>query len=269
MSRNFELLRRAGRAQALFEAPVELPAVVEEQLVTLSEKLRREDVADAAQPEVTQRQAAELTLTDIGHAELTKLVRRVFMFSNSHAPHVVSFSSITGSGSGEICLKAGEVLAAQGCGTVCLVDANLHSPRLHELAGVGRSPGLTDAMNEPRTIEHYAKRLGSGNLYIVPAGPPPVEGASFASDRMRARLHELTKQFDFILLDAPSGDSHTDAVLIGQMSDGLVLVLEANSTRRETARTTKTVLEAANVKILGAILNNRTFPIPEAIYHRL
>lgn len=265
MSRNFELLRRAGRAQALFEAPVVLPQGVEEELVTLSEKLRRDDVA---QPE-PQHQPVDLAPTDIGYAELTKLVRRVFMFSNSHAPHVVAFSSITGSGSGEICLQAGEVLAAQGCGTVCLVDANLHSPSLHQLAGVGRSPGLTDAMNEPRKIDHYARRLGNGNLWIVPAGPPPVEGAAFASDRMRARLHELTNQFDFILLDAPSGDSHTDAVLIGQMSDGLVLVLEANSTRRETARTVKDVLEAANVKILGAILNNRTFPIPASIYHRL
>ena len=265
MSRNFELLRRAGRAQALFESPIELPNIVEEELVGLREKLRADEVPRSATIQVSPPQS---TLSNIAHAELIKLVRRVFMFSNSHAPHVVSFSSVGGNGSGEICLQAGEVLAEQGCGTVCLVDANLQSPTLHHLAGIERSPGLTDAMNGSRPIQDYAVRMGNGNLWVVPSGPP-LEGATLASDRMRARLHELATQFDFILLDAPPGDSQTDAVLVGQMSDGLVLVLEANSTRRETAKTTKGVLEAAKVNILGAILNNRTFPIPEALYHRL
>jgi len=40
-------------------------------------------------------------------------------------------------------------------------------------------------------------------------------------------------------------------------------------TRRETARTAKEDLTAANVKILGAVLNNHTFSIPENLYKRL
>jgi protein-tyrosine kinase len=53
------------------------------------------------------------------------------------------------------------------------------------------------------------------------------------------------------------------------MADGVILVVEANSTRREMARTAKETFDDANVKLLGAILNNRTFPIPEALYRKL
>jgi Mrp family chromosome partitioning ATPase len=47
------------------------------------------------------------------------------------------------------------------------------------------------------------------------------------------------------------------------------MVLEANSTRRITARKAKKTLEDGNVRVLGTVLNNRTFPIPEKIYRLL
>jgi protein-tyrosine kinase len=53
------------------------------------------------------------------------------------------------------------------------------------------------------------------------------------------------------------------------MADGVILILEAHATRRESARRAKESLQAAGVKILGAVLNKRTYPIPEALYKRL
>jgi succinoglycan biosynthesis transport protein ExoP len=82
-------------------------------------------------------------------------------------------------------------------------------------------------------------------------------------------MRELREEFDYVLIDAPPLSSCSDAVLLGQMTDGVILVVEANSTRRETARTAKETFEGANVKLLGAILNNRTFPIPEVLYRKL
>jgi Mrp family chromosome partitioning ATPase len=46
-------------------------------------------------------------------------------------------------------------------------------------------------------------------------------------------------------------------------------VLKANSTRRDATREIKQQLQAANVRMLGAVLNQRTFPIPERIYNKL
>jgi Mrp family chromosome partitioning ATPase len=202
--------------------------------------------------------------------ETVKFVERVFVFPNSHAPRVIVFSSVEGSGSSQICYLAGEVLAAQGSGSVCLVDANLRSPLLHQLLGLGKCPGLVEATVKPGPIKNFAVHIGDGNFWIVPPGTLAVEAQGlFASDRLRSRIADLKEEFDYVLIDAPPVSSHADAVLLGQMADGIILVVEANSTRREAARTAKEALENAQVKLLGAILNNRTFPIPEALYRKL
>jgi Mrp family chromosome partitioning ATPase len=202
--------------------------------------------------------------------EVVKLVQRVFVFPNSHAPRAVVFSSVQGNGSSEICSRAGEVLAAQGSGSVCLVDANLRAPSLHQLFGVGKFPGLADATVKPGPIKDFAVRIAGGNLWVVPPGSPAAEAQRlFASDGLRSRMGELREEFDYVLIDASPVSSYADAVLLGQMADGVILVVEANSTRRETARMAKETFEGAKVKLLGAILNNRTFPIPEALYRML
>jgi Mrp family chromosome partitioning ATPase len=53
------------------------------------------------------------------------------------------------------------------------------------------------------------------------------------------------------------------------LTDGFILVVEANATRREAALQVAENLRAANVRILGAVLNQRTFPIPEKLYSKL
>jgi Mrp family chromosome partitioning ATPase len=58
-------------------------------------------------------------------------------------------------------------------------------------------------------------------------------------------------------------------MLLSRWTDGVVLVVEANATRRDAARRVKEILDAAGVSLLGVVLNNRTFPVPEAIYRRL
>jgi len=58
-------------------------------------------------------------------------------------------------------------------------------------------------------------------------------------------------------------------MVLGQLADGAVLVLEANATRREVTLKVAADLRAAHIKILGAVLNKRTFAIPEALYRRL
>lgn len=203
--------------------------------------------------------------------ETVKLVQRVFIFPNSHAPQVVVFSSVDeDDSSSEICSRVGQVLATQVSGSVCLVDANLLKPSLHRLLGVSKLRGLADAAVQPGRIKDFAIRIASGNLWLVPTGSSAgeVQGL-FASDQLRSRMLELSKAFDYVLINAPSARSSADAVLLGQTAEGVILVVEANSTRRESARIAKETFERAKVRLLGAVLNNRTFPIPEALYQKL
>ena len=90
-----------------------------------------------------------------------------------------------------------------------------------------------------------------------------------SSDRMRAILPELQREFDYVLIDAPPIESGDDSIILGRGAEGIVLVLRANTSRREAARKAVQNLESANVRVLGAVLNRRTFPVPESIYRKL
>jgi hypothetical protein len=83
------------------------------------------------------------------------------------------------------------------------------------------------------------------------------------------RLAELRRSFDYTLIHGRASGTCTEAALLGSLCDGVVLVVEANSTRRVTAQKVKERLHSANARLLGAVLSQRTFPIPQAIYRRL
>ena len=87
--------------------------------------------------------------------------------------------------------------------------------------------------------------------------------------RYRVRFAELREEFDHILVSAPALARESEATLMGQLADGVVLIVRANQSRRDSIRQAKEQLEAAKVHVLGAVLDQRTFPIPERIYRWL
>jgi Mrp family chromosome partitioning ATPase len=151
-----------------------------------------------------------------------------------------------------------------------LVDANFRAPSLPESFGTSNHYGLADALRKDGPVRHFVKSLRPKNLWLLSCGSAANESTGLLnSERMKARIRELREEFDYILLDAPPLSTYADAVALGQLADGVVLVLEAHSTKREAASRVADHLRAANVKILGAVLNKRTFPIPESLYQLL
>jgi len=82
-------------------------------------------------------------------------------------------------------------------------------------------------------------------------------------------MAELRREFSYVLVYSPQVSQHMGGLLLGQVADGVILILESMVTRRETARTAKEDLAAANVKILGAVLNNHTFPSRKSLQEAL
>jgi capsular exopolysaccharide synthesis family protein len=208
---------------------------------------------------------------DLTRAESHRLVQSIFLLRREDPPKVVAFSGIdSGNGCSWVCAQAALILAGQKLGSVCLVDANLRSPSLPELFGVTNHFGLTDALTKNGSIRDFTKLVRSDNLRLLSCGSLDAESAGFLnSEAMKARVAELRNDFDYVLIDSPPMNTHSDGVAVGQLADGLVLVLEANSTRREAATKVTENLRAAQIKILGAVLNKRTFPIPGFLYDRL
>jgi Mrp family chromosome partitioning ATPase len=202
--------------------------------------------------------------------EIAKLVQRLFsQCGKSSSPKVVSFSGITRDDrSSWICARAGEALADQADSSVCIVEANLQSPQLHLQFAAAHPIGLAEALTTKGPIRNFAMSLGKVNLWLIPSGS--VKPGIYASmDRYWERFAELREAFDYVFISAPALSRETEATLIAQLADGVVLIVEANHSRRETVRRAKEQLERAEVRLLGAVLDQRTFPIPEKLYRRL
>ena len=199
--------------------------------------------------------------------EMLRFIQRIFLSANGSAPRQVVLCGVDNeNGSSSVCAMAGRTLAANSSRPVCLVDANVRSPRLSGMFGVdGTTPfsGLSDSVRE------QCVKIG-GNLWL--AGPNILADKSrvlLPPDQLKERLAQLRNEFEYILIDAPGTSVCGDAQLLGQVADAAILVIEANSTRRLTARKAKETLDAAGVRLLGTVLHDRSFPIPKRLYKRL
>ena len=77
---------------------------------------------------------------------------------------------------------------------------------------------------------------------------------------------ELREAFTYVIVQAAALQLESAGVWLSRWTDGVVLVLEANSTRREVARRVKEHLGFVNVAVLGVVLNSRTLSSPFALY---
>jgi capsular exopolysaccharide synthesis family protein len=215
--------------------------------------------------------ASRLTVDRVAQEETLRLVQSIFLTAGPDPPRVVMFAGIdSGNGCSNVCAQAADVLASNVAGSVCLVDANLRTPSLPEFFGVANHHGLTDSLRATGAIREFTKKLRPENLWLLSCGSLAADSSVLInSELMKSRIAELRKEFDYVLVDSPPLNTYSDGIVLGQLSDGLVLVLEANSTRREAALRVAESLRAKKVRVLGAVLNKRTFPIPESLYHRL
>jgi len=204
------------------------------------------------------------------HSEALNLVQRVFLARPEVAPQVVVFTSPqSGTGCSWVCTRTAEVLAERFPKAVCVVDGNLRSPAMHRYFLLENNRGLAQALVGKEPILDYVQEVASQNISVLTTGAPTLEMTPSLSNGAVQRLAELRQRFTYLLIDSPATNLYADVTLLSSVSDGAILVLEADSTRRDAALQAKDVLLAAKFRLLGAALNKRTFHVPEFIYHRL
>jgi Mrp family chromosome partitioning ATPase len=201
--------------------------------------------------------------------QVRTLVRQLFFPGTAKPPHHVAFSAVDASTYvAEICMDVAKALALQVSGSVCLIEANLHNPELESVFGnnLQKSVCGREGFGFLRSCSQHI----CGGLWLAPRRllvGNTDEGRSPAW--LERRLGDFRLEFDYTLLHAPTVGQHSEAVLLGRLYDGIVMVLEANSTKRAAALRAKDMLQASNARLLGTVLSERTFPIPEGIYRRL
>ncbi len=202
--------------------------------------------------------------------EESRIVQRVFL-THFEAKHTVVFTAPErDSGCSWITAHVARRLASRVSASVCVVDANLRWPSMHHMFRLDNDRGLLQALVQPEPVRTFANQIEGTNLWVLTSGGAVADSHGvLTSPALRQRFDELAIQFDFLLVDTPAIKASGDSSLIARLADGAVLVIGANSTKRETAENTKSILEAANVAIVGAVLNKRTYPIPDRVYRYL
>ena len=242
------------------EAPsIHLPDLIREKTRNWGQQVQKQ----------TNRRRADLEA--ISREEEIKLVHRIFPAGGQCSPQIVLFSAVEGdAGCASISIRTAEILAGRGDGSVCVVDANFQLSCLHHYFGIDNSKGLAEAVLGSLPIQDFLQKHPEANLWILPCGAAAGQlRFSGVNDRLRSRMMELRGQFKYVVIHSSPLDLDSASILLSRWTDGVVMVVEADTTRRATARRMKQDLEAANVRILGVVLNNRTFSIPEAVYRRL
>lgn len=250
MSRNFELLQRLGEEQEIFQSAHSTPPSATLPLVEGSSRV---------------------VCAPVGKdVHINRLVQRLFFAGNeaSQLAAAVCFCAIDGSRKNSVCARVSELMA-QTSGSVCAVDVDFTAPTLDGEFGITREPGIVDALIRPEPIEVFGRRL-SNRLTVFPVGNVyrEVESAILSSP-MVSRFTELRAQFDYVLVQSPPLTMLSHVGFLGQLSDGVVLVVEAHNTRRDLAAKLSRELLQSKVPVLGAVFNNRTYPIPQLLYSKL
>jgi hypothetical protein len=197
--------------------------------------------------------------------QIRGLVRQVF-FSNVDRPvRQVVFSAVDQETDVKnICRRVGEALALETMGSIAVVG---EYPRASLDGKTGHAETRDRAARDGSTpLRQVATRV-RGNLWLVPvAGADRDRGATAL---LHSHLGEMRKEFEYSIVEGPRAGESNEAIAMAQFADGIILVLSAQHTRRITARKIMEMLAGAQARILGTVLSDRVFPIPERIYRRL
>lgn len=149
------------------------------------------------------------------------------------------------------------VLGQQGK-KVLVMGADLRKPTVQNVFGVHNTEGLTNVLSGQSSFAGCVQETVVDNVYVISAGPiPPNPAELLATKRMDEVLLEAYELFDIVLVDTPPVLIITDAQILANKCDGVILVIRSEQTEKERALKSKQALEQASGKLLGVILNDK------------
>jgi Mrp family chromosome partitioning ATPase len=191
-------------------------------------------------------------------AEYVELVQRLFRpATGDPVARLVAFATVgSDDAPRSVALEVARTLARHGGGNVCIVDASLGAAALHAQVVLPSSPGVSDGLLNGRSVESLAV-IVEDNLWMVPGGPPLDAWPARLPEALTGAMGQLASRFDFVLVEGGAFAREfgmPTLMTVAPLTDGVVLVLEAERTRRDVAADAVTRLRATGVTVLGAVL---------------
>jgi polysaccharide biosynthesis transport protein len=167
---------------------------------------------------------------------------------------IVVTSSISGEGKTEVAANLAAVMAQAGR-RVLLVDADMRQPSQHHLWGLINSVGLSNVMVGENDFSSSVQKL-TPNLSVLTAGVmPPNPLALIDSERMTSFIDMLSQSYDYVVFDTPPLVGTADAAVLGNMVDGVLIVVRPGVVDSSTATAAKSLLARSEANILGIVAN--------------
>lgn len=190
-------------------------------------------------------------------SESVRMLRANIQFSGYGLKAIALTSCNANEGKSFVSFELAKSLAELGKRTLFL-DCDIRNSVLQARLGVkDKQPGLTDFLVGQAQIGDILCRVANvPHLYMIFAGSVSPNPSELLSGNLFESLCSVLKRnYDYIIMDTAPLGAVVDATVIGKQCDGIVLVIEAAGTDRKEAQRVKSRLEAADIPILGVVLN--------------
>jgi len=190
-------------------------------------------------------------------SESYRSIRTGILFSSAdEAPRTIVLTSASSSEGKSITAANLGVVMANAGSRVLLLDCDMRRPRIHKIFDLDRKIGVSSILVGTGSAKDAIVPSSVENLDILPVGPiPPNPSEIVGSKKMGLLLNDLKKKYDRVLIDSPPISAVTDAVILTQMADSLLLVVRAGETPRQVIQHALAQVRSVNANILGAVLN--------------
>ncbi|WP_416147687.1 CpsD/CapB family tyrosine-protein kinase [Salipaludibacillus sp. HK11] len=160
------------------------------------------------------------------------------------------------------------VVLAQQHNKVLLVDTDLRKPTVHFTFQVPNQAGLTNVITQQEKFEDVVFETSIPRLEVLPSGPvPPNPSELLGSRAMREFITSVSKNYDYVVFDAPPVNAVTDPQILSRLVDGTIIVIRSGQTEEEHAQKAIDSLKKVEANILGAVLNDRHMEDSQYYYY--
>jgi capsular exopolysaccharide synthesis family protein len=177
-----------------------------------------------------------------------------FMSADKELKVIVVTSSVPKEGKSTVAANLA-VAMAQIERKVLLIDGDLHRPVQDKIWELTNNQGLSNLIIGQTEIKMAIKKV-MDNLDVLTSGVVPPSPASLLdSKRMAALMETFAANYEFVIIDAPSLNVGADAATLGQMADGVLLVVRPGVVNSVNATFAKELLEKSGQNVLGQVVN--------------
>ena len=169
---------------------------------------------------------------------------------------LVISSAVSGEGKTVSALNLAISLAQLETQRVLLVDGDIRTAGMSSVAGVAEKRGLSEFLQGNCTFEKAVLATNIARLYMVSAGEPTSAASDlFACAKWKEFIGRCNEVFDMVIVDCPPILGLADFDLISSTCDGVLIVVRARKTKRETLTEISQHLQGK--KVVGVVLNGQ------------